>query len=417
MNHSVPESAYIHIPFCHRRCYYCDFPISVVGNQTDLTGRKTVEDYTSALCQEILHTNAIASVKLKTVFFGGGTPSLLPIGELTQILKTLDQQFGIEDHAEISMEIDPGTFSLEKLQAYQDLGLNRFSLGVQAFQDELLARCGRSHRVKDIEKAITLFEQVGIKNFSLDLISGLPDQDLNQWQQSLEAAIALNPTHLSCYDLVLEPVTAFGKQFGCGEKPLPDDETAAQMYRLAQSVLTQAGYDHYEISNYARPDYQCRHNRVYWKNQAYYGFGMGAASYTNGQRFSRPRTRESYYAWLKDFMATGSLDCPQTSECDRFLETLMLGLRLTEGVKLSELRVSSARIEQLLQTLEPYFHEQWVLGLDSQGKILSFLNQKNFDKIKAVNSIEAIALSDPNGFLFSNTVLTALFQVFKDDLD
>jgi oxygen-independent coproporphyrinogen-3 oxidase len=354
---------------------------------------------------------------LKTVFVGGGTPSLLPIGELTQILKTLDQQFGIEDQAEISMEIDPGTFSLEKLQAYQDLGLNRFSLGVQAFQDELLARCGRSHRVQDIDKAIALFEQVGIKNFSLDLISGLPDQDLKQWQASLEAAIALNPTHLSCYDLVLEPVTAFGKQFGCGKKPLPDDETAAQMYRLAQSLLTQAGYDHYEISNYARPDYQCQHNRVYWKNQAYYGFGMGAASYTDGQRFSRPRTRESYYAWLKDFMATGSLDCPQTSECDRFLETLMLGLRLTEGVKLSELNVSSTMINQLFQTLQPYFHQQWVVGLDSQGKILSFLNQKNFDKIKAVSSIKAIALSDPNGFLFSNTVLTDLFQAFKDDLD
>jgi oxygen-independent coproporphyrinogen-3 oxidase len=144
---------------------------------------------------------------------------------------------------------------------------------------------------------------------------------------------------------------------------------------------------------------------------------MGAASYTDGQRFSRPRTRENYYAWLKDFMATGSLDCPQTSECDRFLETLMLGLRLTEGVKLSQLNVSSAMIDQLLQTLEPYFHQQWVVGLDHQGKILSFLDQKNFDKIKVVNSINAIALSDPNGFLFSNTVLTAFFQAFKDDLD
>ncbi|MFM7437449.1 MAG: coproporphyrinogen III oxidase, partial [Snowella sp.] len=214
-----------------------------------------------------------------------------------------------------------------------------------------------------------------------------------------------------------EAVTAFGKQFEPGKKPLPDDETTAQMYRLAQSVLTQAGYDHYEISNYARPNYQCRHNRVYWKNQAYYGFGMGAASYTNGQRFSRPRTRATYYAWVKDYLQAGSVDCPPTSECDRFLETLMLGLRLTEGVKLSQLNVSSAKIKQLLQTLEPYFHQQWVVGLDHQGKILSFLDQKNFDKIKAVNSIDAIALSDPNGFLFSNTILTALFRAFKDDLD
>ena len=410
MDNSAPQSAYIHIPFCHRRCYYCDFPISVVGDAVNLTGRKSVEDYVAALCQEIRYTKPL-SVKLQTVFFGGGTPSLLPIKELAQILHTLDQQFGIDADAEISMEIDPGTFTLEKLQAYQELGINRFSLGVQAFQDELLARCGRSHRVKDIYAAIALFETVGIKNFSLDLISGLPDQDLNQWQQSLENAIALKPKHLSCYDLVLEPVTAFGKQYEPGEKPLPDDETTAQMYRLAQSVLTRAGYDHYEISNYAQSGYQCRHNRVYWKNQSYYGFGMGAASYSHNQRFTRPRTRETYYNWVKDYTKTGFLDCPQTSERDRFLEALMLGLRLTEGIKLSQLNVSSKMIGQLLQTLKPYFQQQWVIGLDGQGQIFSGVNENFFDKM------EIIALTDPDGFLFSNTILASIFHTFKNDLD
>ncbi len=413
MKNSTPTSAYIHIPFCHRRCYYCDFPISVVGNKSDLTGRKSVEDYTEVLCQEICQTSQINSsvTQLQTVFFGGGTPSLLPIKELTKILKTLHQQFGIDNNAEISMEIDPGTFTLEKLRAYQALGINRFSLGIQAFQDELLARCGRSHRVKDIYEAIALFEKIGIVNFSLDLISGLPDQTLAQWQESLKNAIALKPKHLSCYDLVLEPVTAFGKQYQPGKKPLPDDEITAEMYCLAQSFLTNAGYEHYEISNYAQPNYQCRHNRIYWENQSYYGFGMGATSYTNGQRFSRPRTRETYYDWVKNYISIGFLEYPQTSEGDRFLETLMLGFRLTEGVQLSQLIVNSQIIDQLIKTLKPYFQKQWVISLDIQGKIISDLNENNFDKIKA------IALTDPQGFLFSNTVLASLFQTFKNDLD
>ncbi len=412
MTFLAPESAYIHIPFCRRRCFYCDFPISVVGDEADLTGRKFIEDYVAALCQEIRVTKPEHLKPLKTVFFGGGTPSLLPVENLAQILKVLDQQFGIAPSAEISIEVDPGTFTLDQLRAYQDLGINRFSLGGQAFQDELLSRCGRSHSVKDIYSAIALFQQAHITNFSLDLISGLPEQTLSQWQQSLEKAIALQPNHLSCYDLVLEPVTVFGKRYEPGESPLPNDELTADMYRLAQSLLTAAGYDHYEISNYAQSGYQCRHNRVYWKNRSYYGFGMGAASYTNGQRFTRPRTRDSYYAWVKDYANNeGLLDCPVTSKTDQFLESLMLGLRLVEGVKLTQLSVNPEVIHQLLTVLQSYIQQQWVIALTTDGKRVLPLDPKNFDKI------EAIALSDPEGFLFSNTVLTALFQSFNCDLD
>lgn len=408
----IPESAYLHIPFCRRRCFYCDFPISVVGNGADLAGRKFIEDYVEALYQEIRATKPENSKPLKTVFFGGGTPSLLPVENLAQILKALDQQFGIDKNAEISIEVDPGTFMLDQLRAYQDLGVNRFSLGVQAFQDELLTRCGRSHNVNDIYSAIALFRQAGINNFSLDLISGLPEQSLTQWQESLEKAIALQPNHLSCYDLVLEPVTVFGKRYESGEAPLPNDELTADMYRLAQSLLTTAGYDHYEISNYAQAGYQCQHNRVYWKNQAYYGFGMGAASYTNGQRFTRPRTRESYYAWVQNYANDeGILDCPVTSKTDQFLETLMLGLRLAEGVQLSQLGVNTATIEQLLDVLRPYIQQQWVKGFINHNESVRVLDSKDWHKISA------IALSDPEGFLFSNTVLTTLFQAFTSDLE
>lgn len=297
LTRAIPTSAYLHIPFCRRRCYYCDFPISVVGGATGETSGM-IEQYVEALCQEI-QTVTIDTEPLKTIFFGGGTPSLLSVSQLERILAALNAQFGITDDCEISMEIDPGTFDLRQLQGYQKQGVNRISLGVQAFQDELLRTCGRSHSVVDVYSAVELVHQAGISNFSLDLISGLPHQTLAQWQYSLEAAVKIAPNHISCYDLIVEPVTAFGKQYQPGEKPLPTDENAAQMYRLAQQILTKSGYEHYEISNYAQPDYQCRHNRVYWENRSYYGFGMGAASYVKGYRFTRPRTRREYYQWLK----------------------------------------------------------------------------------------------------------------------
>ncbi|HBY79657.1 MAG TPA: coproporphyrinogen III oxidase, partial [Cyanobacteria bacterium UBA11148] len=158
---------------------------------------------------------------------------------------------GIAGGAEISMEIDPGTFSKEQIQGYRKAGVNRVSLGVQAFQDELLAICGRSHQLKDIFAAIELLRQVEVSEFSLDLISGLPHQTLHHWQDSLETAVNLAPTHISCYDLTVEPVTAFARQYVPGKTPLPTEDTTAQMYRLTRQVLTSAGYEHYEISNYA----------------------------------------------------------------------------------------------------------------------------------------------------------------------
>ena len=326
---TVPIAAYIHIPFCRRRCYYCDFPISVVGESSV---SNMVEEYIAAVIKDIQLT-ASNYQPLKTVFFGGGTPSLLSPQQLSQILKAIALHFGIAKDAEISMEIDPGTFNRDRLLGYLEAGLNRFSLGVQTFDEELLKICGRSHNLTDVMQAIEIIKALDIDNFSLDLISGLPHQTLKHCQTSLNTAIAIAPKHLSCYDLVLEPVTAFGKQYQPGETPLPNDEDTAEMYRLTQKTLTAGGYEHYEVSNYALPGYQCRHNRVYWKNQPYYGFGMGAASYVSGQRFSRPRTRREYYAWLED---GAIVDAPQTDSTDYLLETLMLGLRLADGVNLRQ---------------------------------------------------------------------------------
>lgn len=380
----IPSSAYIHIPFCRRRCFYCDFPISVVGDTRRGENFSPISEYVDKLCEEIRLTPSLGK-PLKTVFFGGGTPSLLSVEQLTQILDILATQYGIQGDAEISMEIDPGTFDIDHLQGYCDRGITRVSLGVQAFQSELLAKCGRSHNLSDIFAAVDIIRQVAVPEFSLDLISGLPHQTVEMWQDSLLQAIQLHPTHISIYDLTIESGTVFGRYFQPGDKPLPSDETTAQMYRLAQQTLTSAGYDHYEISNYAKPNHQCRHNRVYWENLSYYGFGMGAASYVQGKRFTRPRKTKEYYVWLQ---AGGIIDCEITSNHDILLETLMLGLRLADGLSLVALseQFGQAKVEKILGILAAYIQQGWV----------------------EVSS-ESLRLQDPEGFLFSNVVLTQLF--------
>ncbi len=402
----TPSSAYIHIPFCRRRCYYCDFPVSVVGDKATGSTSGSIEKYVEVLCQEI-ETIPRSTCSLETIFFGGGTPSLLAVEQLKRILDILDRRFGIATSAEISMEMDPGTFNLEQLKGYQDAGVNRISLGVQAFQDELLSVCGRSHNSTDIFAAVDLLHQVEIADFSLDLISGLPYQTLEQWQTSLEAAVSIAPTHISCYDLIVEPVTAFGRQYAPGAKPLPTDETAAKMYRTAQQVLTSAGYEHYEISNYALPGHQCRHNRVYWENRPYYGFGMGAASYVDGRRFTRPRTRREYYAWVQQLIDRGSvLDCSELSEADVLLETLMLGLRLAEGLNLSTLteQFGEKTLQQIWKSLQPFYRDGWVEVMGTDGEAVAVHDAQ---KLPLTGQLR---LSDPEGFLFSNTILADLFR-------
>jgi oxygen-independent coproporphyrinogen-3 oxidase len=381
----MPGSAYVHIPFCRRRCFYCDFPVFVVGNNSRGENSGTIGEYVEVLCQEIRIAPTYGQ-PLETIFFGGGTPSLLSTAQLQSILTTLEQRFGMASGVEISMEVDPGTFDFAHIAGYRSLGVNRVSLGVQAFQEELLKTAGRSHSLVDIFTAIELIHKVEIPEFSLDLISGLPHQSLAQWQDSLTQAVAATPTHISIYDLTIEPGTAFNRYYKPGDHPLPTDETTVKMYQLGQKTLTDAGYEHYEISNYAQPGHQCQHNRVYWQNRPYYGFGMGAASYIHGKRFTRPRKTQEYYQWLK----TGAvINCEVTPETDVLLETLMLGLRLAEGVSLNSLvaNFGTHQVETIQSCLQPYFVQGWV-------KIVG----------------DRLRFSDPDGFIFSNVMLAKLFE-------
>jgi len=348
------------------------------------------------------------------------------VEQLNQILAILDHQFGIAAEAEISMEIDPATFDLEQVKGYKAAGVNRVSLGVQAFQPELLKLAGRSHTVEDIYTAVALVRQAGFTNISLDLISGLPYQTLEQWEESLERAIALSPTHLSCYDLILEAGTPFSRQYQPGNRPLPSDEMAAEMYRMAQQRLTTSGFDHYEISNYAKPGYQCQHNRTYWENRPFYGFGMGATSYLNGERFARPRKTWEYYEWVetqgkrqkgegrkdrgegRDIGEVGSQK--QAGECESapdVLDTVMLGLRLAEGLEIARLieLFGESAIVRLWKCLQPYL-AQGLVAIAPAPQSDCILTSGNLTSGK-------LKLTDPEGFLFSNVVLTAIFEEFE----
>ncbi len=408
------ESAYVHIPFCRRRCFYCDFAISVVGDRKRGDTSPTISRYIDTLIKEIQATPIAGTAPLKTVFFGGGTPSLLAVSQLEAILTAIDQRFGIASTAEISMEMDPATFELAHAQGYRAAGVNRVSLGAQDFHDEVLAASGRFHRRADIIRAVEILQQANINNFSLDLISGLPHQTLESWQISLEEAIALNPTHISQYDLIVEPQTAFSRYFAAGEAPLPSDAHTAKMYRMAQQALTANGFAHYEICNYAKPGYEAKHNLTYWKSQPCYGFGMGATSYVNHQRIDRPRTQATYRQWVEQFIQAGGHTAePVVLPEERVLESIMVGLRLKAGISLSELYevYGEKGLRAVEQAIAPHIHQQWVIIEPSNGTIHNAQTEPIPETYLTPTS--RIRLSDPEGFLMSNVVIVDAFNALE----
>jgi putative oxygen-independent coproporphyrinogen III oxidase len=396
----LATSAYIHIPFCRRRCFYCDFAISVVGDSKRGDTSGAIAQYITTLLQEIQATPRAGNEPLQTVFFGGGTPSLLAVSQVDAILSALRSRFGIAPTAEISMEMDPATFELVHAQGYQAAGINRVSLGAQDFHDEVLAASGRFHRRADILRAVNYLHRANISNISLDLISGLPHQTLETWQDSLQQAQDLNPQHISQYDLIVEPQTAFARYFTPGQAPLPSDSHTAQMYRMAQKVLTASGYDHYEICNYAKSGYQAQHNLTYWQSQPHYGFGMGATSYLNHQRIDRPRTQASYRQWVAQFMAQGGrTDDPVISPQERVMESIMVGLRLKDGIS--------------LQAIYDLYGEAGLLKIAGVIAKSSHLIADSPQPAINLQPNSRIRLSDPEGFLMSNIVIVDAFNALE----
>ena len=468
-------SIYVHIPYCRKRCHYCDFAIVPIGsvetNDSNSKFHTLDEQYTQAVLDEIqLSTNIVNDSfnnsnsnkplpKLRSIYFGGGTPSLASISTLESILQSLNRTYGImgsnnnnnsnhnfddgEEKAEITIEMDPGTFSKSKLHSILEIGFNRISLGIQSFHDPTLERIGRAHRKQDIMDTIQMIQEeeqeFGYQiDISIDLISGLPGVSLAQWVDTLEfAANVIQPDHMSVYDLQVEEGTRFGKWYANHDHdedenyhddleaalsiqstkqqiktmvqnknnhdPLPNADDCAFMYRYASGYLKAKGYEHYEISSYAKKRKRSKHNSNYWRiGSEWHAVGLGATSCFNGIRYARPRAFSDYINWVNDQVVNGNklpewhrtsennVDDNDDEEDETLAEIVMTRLRTSDGLDLKwvEDTYGKTKVEKILRGMQ--------LGLD--------LNLAVLDKDQ-----QSIKLRSPDGFLFSNTILSSVF--------
>eukprot|EP00804_Cyclotella_cryptica_P020058 CCRYP_014869-RA/>CCRYP_014869-RA protein AED:0.13 eAED:0.13 QI:0/0/0/1/1/1/2/0/518 len=451
----VDYGLYVHIPFCRRRCNYCDFAIVPIGTKNAVQSngdggtspgfQKMNQEYTNAVLTEI---SMIASsshpnkIPLRSIYFGGGTPSLAPLSTLSEIMQAIfksdNSPFRLKQDAEVTIEMDPGTFDLKALTAVKEMGFNRISLGVQSLDDAILTSLGRVHRSSDVYQSIELIRQVYGEeaNYSIDLISGVPGLTLAGWTETLSQVVRLypRPLHISLYDLQVEKGTAFGKWYDNGNTR--DDDlvitTASNttnviqpchLLKNAPGCIVMRNYEHYEISSYAYRDsnsgetHRSKHNQIYWEmNSQWYAIGLGATSNLNGVRFARPRALSDYVSWTNDLnqMRTRSQNNvahsswepwllpsaesdEDATEDDMLLDIIMTRLRTSDGLDLDWIanhsKSGNSRVEAILRGFK------LALELDLGERII--LPGRKFGFIR---------LRDPNGFLFSNNIISNIFM-------
>lgn len=323
-----PLGLYIHIPFCVQKCKYCDFLSAPADDATK-------KQYVEALCKEITgYKDLTKEYELATIYFGGGTPSVLNVFLTEKILSTVKKVFAVNAGAEITLEINPGTASLDKLKRYKELGINRLSIGVQSAKKEELALLGRIHSFEDAKQTVLWAREAGFTNLSLDLMSALPGQSLEDYKENVEEILSLNPEHISSYSLIVEDGTPFFELYAVGkekETELPDEETDRAMYAYTKERLMQAGYGRYEISNYAKPGFESRHNSSYWIGTEYIGVGLGASSLFTNARYHNETDLTTYIKEAESGQdvrrETERLDIGEQME-----EFMILGLRMMQGI-------------------------------------------------------------------------------------
>ncbi|CAN5770836.1 radical SAM family heme chaperone HemW [soil metagenome] len=343
----MAAGVYLHIPFCKSRCSYCDFATDVYRDS------HAVERYVDAICREIRsepHALAggqivsedqrdtnwpaahAAGSDIDTIYFGGGTPSLLEPAQVEKIINSVNSVFSVAINSEITMEMNPATVTPEKLDAFKSLGINRASFGVQTFNERDLKLLARGHDANDARQTYRMLREAGFANISLDLIAGLPGQTLEDWSQNLNEAIVMEPEHLSLYLLEIHESTPLAEQVRSGRRVPIDDELAAEMYEMMLDRLAAVGYRQYEISNFAKPGYQSRHNNKYWLLDPVYGFGVSAHSFDGRYRYANEADTAKYVELIE-----------QVAEAEVFRETInaasefiFLGLRLVKGIELDE---------------------------------------------------------------------------------
>lgn len=351
---------YIHIPYCRQKCRYCDFA-SYAGRES------TMARYVDALLAEAAHMACYAHGKpVETVFIGGGTPSLLPPELLRRLLNGLRQQYLLPHGIEFTSEANPGTLTREWLDAAIEGGVNRISMGMQASQESLLRTLGRIHTFEQVKESVELVRAAGISNISLDLMFGLPGQTVEMWRETLQTALSLEPEHISAYGLIPEESTPLTRDLDAGRLTLPHEEEERRMYDDAIHLLAKHGFQQYEISNFARPGHACRHNIGYWRQVPYIGLGASAASMLLSDagciRTSNPSSIENYIHMI-DTTQWDLREETRISRDDMRFETLMLGLRMTQGV-------SEAEFENMHEvTLEAYRGKK-LRSLEYQGLLV-----------------------------------------------
>ena len=320
---------YVHIPFCKQKCYYCDF-ISYC-NKDNL-----IEDYIQAVKKEI-ELQKIKS-QITTVYIGGGTPSYIDSKCIREIMEEIKQK-NISEEAEITIEVNPGTVTEEKLQEYKESGINRLSIGLQSIQDDLLKQIGRIHNFEQFLESYKIARKVGFKNINVDLMLGLPNQRIKDLKESLEKIIELNPEHISVYSLIVEENTPIANKIEKGELQLPEEETERNMYWYVKNTLELNGYKHYEISNFAKPSYESKHNMNCWKQKEYVGIGAAAHSYRDITRYSNTENIEEYIKNVKkENLERNRIIHEIQKEDDTKKEFMLLGLRQIDGVQISEFK-------------------------------------------------------------------------------
>jgi oxygen-independent coproporphyrinogen-3 oxidase len=319
-----------------RKCIYCDF-LSVPYDET------LARRYVHALCRE-LTARKNSAAELRTIYFGGGTPSMLPADCFSQLFDRIRGSFNLSRGAEISIEMNPGTVRKQTIDMLLSLGVNRFSVGVQSFLDNELKMLGRIHMEREAVETIKKLKAAGVDNFSIDLLYGIPGQTIKAWQETLSVAIGLSPAHISAYELTPEKETPLYRQIEAGRIMMPEEDLAAAMHSLAVDFLASSGYMHYEISNYARPGFQCRHNLNYWDRGEYIGVGAGAHSFLDGMRWMNTRDIDRYAELLESNLLPEENRYPVSPE-DAMREFLFLGLRKTEGISLEKAAALGLHIE------------------------------------------------------------------------
>ena len=346
---------YVHLPFCVQKCLYCDF----LSGPTHLS---LIDEYIEKLTIEMQqHKEFVQKYKIRSIFLGGGTPSILNVIQIEKVMNALYDIIGNQllENAEITIESNPGTLTEEKLKKYLELGINRISMGLQSTHNDELKNLGRIHSYEDFLDGFQKARNAGFKNINIDLMSGLPEQTLEKYETTLNRIIALNPEHISAYSLIVEEGTKFYEKYGTeeGMKKLPDEETDRLMYQRTKEILSQAGYQRYEISNYAKKGYESRHNISYWIGIDYIGFGLGSSSYFQKKRYHNEENMKYYLQKLSQNENVMNLDEELTLQ-DQMEEFMILGLRMIKGISKTEfearfqkdvLSVYGGPIQKLLQ--------------------------------------------------------------------